>query len=178
MTEIKKIFSFKEFRNVRVLVICALMTALNVVLSLFEIPLFGNQMMIGFQFVAVAIIGYMYGAMPAMIVGGVGDIIGAFLFPKGAFFIGFTLNAMMQGFIFGIFFYKKQITIPRIMAALLASTIIVSLIMTPTWIGILFSSNQWITRGIYVKAITKYPVDVLITYIFLSSLNMAKKLKK
>ena len=83
MTEIKRIFSFEELKNVKTLVVCSLMIALNVVLSIIaEVPLFDGTVMIGFQYLVLVVVGYMYGPMPAMVVGGIGDIIGAFLFPK------------------------------------------------------------------------------------------------
>ena len=179
MTEIKKIFSFKELKNVRTLAVCALMIALNVVLSVIaEIPLFDRTIMIGFQYLALVVVGYLYGPMPAMIVGGIGDILGAFLFPKGAPFIGFTLNAMVEGFVYGLFFYKKKITLGRIMSAMLVNLVVISFMMTPTWIQIMYSTNMWITKALYVSKIGKYPVDVLLTFFLLKSLDKAKVLKR
>ncbi|HHX70884.1 MAG: folate family ECF transporter S component [Miniphocaeibacter sp.] len=177
MSIIKEWFNIKELKNVRNLVICAIMIALNVVLSLFEIPLFGNTIMIGFQFLALVVVGYLYGPMPAVIVGGIGDIIGAVMFPKGLFFIGFTLNAMVEGFIYGVFFHKKQISLKRIVVAFFIQLILVSFIMTPTWIYILYSKNLLLTKAIYITKIGKYPIDVLITYLFLKILNKSGVLK-
>lgn len=172
MTAIKEIFTFKELKNINTLVVCSLMVGLNVILSVFlEIPLVPNTIMIGFHYLVLVLVGYMYGAMPAMIVGGLGDIIGAILFPKGPFFIGFTLNAMFEGFIYGVFFYKKKISLKRVVGASIVNLIIVSLIMTPTWIYIMYSTNILLTKTVYIAKIGKLPIDILMTYLFLKRIT-------
>lgn len=88
------------------LVSTALLIALQVVLSRFlSIPLW--NMKIGFSFVPVIIAARLFGPLGSVAVYAIGDIIGALLFPVGAYFPGFTLSAAISGLIFGLFLYKK-----------------------------------------------------------------------
>lgn len=51
--------------------------------------------------------GYIFGPKYSAIIAGLGDLIGAILFPFGAYFPGFTISAAMMGLVYGIFLYKK-----------------------------------------------------------------------
>lgn len=50
---------------------------------------------------------YIFGPKYSAIIAGLGDLIGAILFPFGAYFPGFTISAAMMGLVYGIFLYKK-----------------------------------------------------------------------
>lgn len=52
---------------------------------------------IGFAFLPVVIIEIMYGTIWSCVANGIAEIIGVILFPTGAFFIGFTLTAILSG---------------------------------------------------------------------------------
>ena len=49
---------------------------------------------IGFGFVPIAVCGMLYGPVWAGVAGGAADLLGAVLFPIGAYFPGFTLSAV------------------------------------------------------------------------------------
>ena len=63
-------------------------------------------MKIGFAFVAVFVGAYLYGPVAGAVVGGLGDFLGAILFPIGAYFPGFTLNCALTGVVMGLLLYK------------------------------------------------------------------------
>jgi ECF transporter S component (folate family) len=63
---------------------------------------------IGFGFVPIAICGALYGPLWAGAAGALADIIGATLFPIGAFFPGFTVSAFLTGVVFGLFLRNKE----------------------------------------------------------------------
>ena len=104
----KIINSAKNLNNVRALCACGILAALYVALYAVKLPLSPN-LRITFTFIPLAVAGWLFGAIPATLVGLVGDLIGCFLFPMGAYFPGFTLSAMLTGFIFGIFLYETNI---------------------------------------------------------------------
>ncbi|MDF2678515.1 MAG: hypothetical protein K0Q97_2867, partial [Bacillota bacterium] len=89
------------------LVLMGTLIAIEIVLSRF-LSLSAWNMRIGFGFVPLAIAAMLLGPVKAGIVGAVADIIGAILFPTGAFFPGFTLTAFLKGVVYGLFLYKKQ----------------------------------------------------------------------
>lgn len=93
--------SAKKLKDTYVICICAVMVALYVVLDMFQLQL-APQIVISFSFVPVAVSGWLFGAVPAMMVGGASDIMSFLIKPTGAFFPGFTLTAILMGLVFGV----------------------------------------------------------------------------
>ena len=82
--------------NPRTIAQLAILVALEVVLSRFlSINLWSNK--IGFAFVPIAVTAMLYGPVTTGVTAAVADLIGALLFPSGAFFPGFTLTAFLNG---------------------------------------------------------------------------------
>ena len=125
-------------KNTQMLVVMSLMTALEIILSRF-LSISAWNMKIGFSFVPIALTAILYGALPAGIVAGVADFLGAILFPIGAYFPGFTLTAFLTGCILGLFLHKKQ-SVVRIVAAVVINQFILGLFMNTFWISVLYGS--------------------------------------
>ena len=130
--------SEKKMNRTHKLVLMAMLVAIQVVLSRFlSINLWNLK--IGFSFVPIALAGMLLGPMGAGLTGMVADIIGATLFPSGAFFPGFTLTAFITAFGYGFFLHKKQ-DMPHILAAVLFSEIVGTLLLNTKWIAILYGT--------------------------------------
>lgn len=115
------------------LVCCALLIALQIVLSRFlSIQLWNLK--IGFSFVPVIIAARLFGPLYSVAVYTVGDIIGAFLFPTGAYFPGFTITAALSGLIFGLFLHKKT-SVFRIVCSSFLNQLICSFLLNSFWIS-------------------------------------------
>ncbi len=97
----------KSKNKVKVLVNVALLVAMEVVLARF-LSINTPIVRIGFGFVPIAICGMLYGPMMAGVAGAMSDIIGAVLFPTGAYFPGFTVSAALTGIVFGLFLYNRK----------------------------------------------------------------------
>ena len=67
------------------------------------------------------------------------DLLGALLFPIGAYFPGFTLTAFLTGLVFGLFLYGKQ-SFPRVLGAVLLNQLLLSLLLNTFWISVLYGS--------------------------------------
>lgn len=149
------------------IVIMGLMIALEVVLSkVLSINI--SFLRIGFGFLPIAILAILYGPVRAAIAYGIGDIIGAFLFPTGSFFIGFTISSILTGLILGIVLYGHRITFVR---ALIASTFVclfVNLLINTYWLTFFIDGSTFSTllASRAVKEIVAIPVmAILITVI-------------
>lgn len=115
------------------LVSVALLIALQVVLSRFlSIQLWNLK--IGFSFVPVIIAARLFGPLYSVMVYGIGDVIGTFLFPTGPYFPGFTVTAVVSGLIFGMLLYKKCTPVKIITASVL-NQLICSLLLNTFWIS-------------------------------------------
>ncbi|MGN7854824.1 folate family ECF transporter S component [Exiguobacterium sp. 22311] len=155
----------------KMLTVTAALVAVNLVLNQFTLS-FGPLLEIGFAFLPIAVLAYFYGPMNAGIASAVADTIGFVLRPAGFFFPGFTLNAILIGVIFGLFFYRKEISLSRIAIANLVVTIVITLILTPIWLNIMFGSPLFAVPRL-IKAVLLYPIEVGLLYRVLKSIQRA-----
>ncbi|MBO4916213.1 MAG: folate family ECF transporter S component [Oscillospiraceae bacterium] len=95
---------------------------------------------IGFGFVPIVIAAVIFGPVPAMIVAGVSDVLGALLVPTGPFFIGFTLTAILTGLTFGLLLHKEQTIGKSIMSVLIVQGVY-GLLLNTLWISILYGTQ-------------------------------------
>lgn len=80
------------------------LVALQIVLgNLVQIAFLTKQMNLGFLPIAAA--GYLLGPVGAVIVAGLGDVLGTLIFGTGAYFPGFTVTAVLVGLIYGWLMY-------------------------------------------------------------------------
>ena len=125
--------------KINVLVNISLLIALQVVLSRF-LSISTPIVKIGFGFVPLAICGMLYGPVWAGVAGALADIIGATLFPVGAFFPGFTVSAALAGIVFGVLLYKRQGNWVQLSVAVAIHCLFISLVLNTFWLTIITGS--------------------------------------
>ena len=118
---------------------CAMLTALNVSVGALYIPI-SPTLRIGFSSVFAGVSGMVYGPMLTGFAGVIADTLKYMIRPDGPYFPGFAINEFLTGFIYGCFFYKKKITLPRVIIARAVITIFINLILTSLWLNILYQS--------------------------------------
>lgn len=129
----------------------AILVALEVVLNRFcsiQTPF----LKIGVAFVAVVMGAMLYGPIGGALVGGLGDFIGALLFPFGPYHPGFTICAAAIGAIFGIFMHigstrfdnsRSLRFFPNVVVPVVFNCIVIALIFNTLWIAQLYSSKTY-----------------------------------
>lgn len=88
------------------IILSAMLLSMLLVLSRF-FSIKSTFLVISFSFIPMMLAGIYLGPKYSTIIAGLGDLIGAILFPFGAYFPGFTISAAIMGFVYGIFLYKK-----------------------------------------------------------------------
>ena len=89
------------------IILTALLLAMLIILSRFlsiKTPL----LKISFAFIPTMLCAIWLGAKWTVLLNVLGDLIGATLFPTGAFFIGYTISTAISGLIYGLLLYKKE----------------------------------------------------------------------
>jgi ECF transporter S component (folate family) len=141
------------------LTVSAMLLAVSVVFGFFKIPITQTSE-IRLQFLPVALEGMLFGPLYGGILGGLSDILCYLVRPTGAFFPGFTISAILQGIIYGGVLKKSQ-SIPRIVAAQAADCILVSLILNPIWLMMLYGNGFIpIFIGRLPKVLIMFPVNI------------------
>jgi ECF transporter S component (folate family) len=156
MSTTKKFYnSFLELKNIYSLAAIAMLLALRVVLGFFAnatLPFFGNSVKISASFLPIAVTGVMFGPFPAAIVGALGDVISFIIAPTGMYFPGFTISGLLTGLIYGVAFYKSNITIPRASIAWLVNTLTVETFVAAYWLYLLYSAGSGKSYLAYLSA--------------------------
>ena len=97
--------SAKEFTKVRSLVTTSLLVAVSMVIEMFSIDI--GFAKLNFAFLAIAIIGMLFGPCMGMMAGFACDIVGYLAHPSGGFLPAYVLVGGLQGLFYGLFLYQK-----------------------------------------------------------------------
>ena len=108
MKSILKMFqgSAKEFTKVRSLVVTAMFVAISMVIESFSIDIVFAKL--NFAFLAIAVIGMLFGPCMGLVAGFACDIVGYLVHPDGAFLPMYVLVGGLQGLIYGACLYYKM----------------------------------------------------------------------
>lgn len=124
--------------NARSVSVIGVLVAMEVVLVRF-LTIHTWNLKIGFSFIPIVVAAVFYGPVTAGLVAAIGDVLGAVLFPVGAFFPGFTLTAFLTGAVFGLFL-KKNPSGKSIILSVLVVQVFISQMMNTYWISFLYGS--------------------------------------
>ena len=98
--------SAKEFKSIRCLTITGVFIAASMMIESFSIDI--QFAKLNFAFVAIAVIGMLFGPTVSLFAGFACDIVGFMVHPTGGFLPAYTLVAGLQGLIYGICLYHKN----------------------------------------------------------------------
>jgi ECF transporter S component (folate family) len=96
---------------------------------------------ISFAYVPIMLCAILLGPAWSAGVAALGDVIGMLLFPKSAFFPGFTLSALLTGLIHGLFLYNTKDNrqfLLRVILSTLTVLIFVHTGLTSLWLVIMY----------------------------------------
>lgn len=128
--------SFKFLDSTKKIVTIAMLFSLMMVCKLFSLPSGFSNLGISLTYLFFSLICLIYGPSAGFMIGFFSDVLGHFLFNKyGApFYFGYTIQAMLTGFVYGLCFYKTRITFTRCFIA----RVIVNLLLNVIWGSICF----------------------------------------
>ncbi|MBQ3956814.1 MAG: folate family ECF transporter S component [Clostridia bacterium] len=155
----------KKLFPLRTAVTLAMLTALAVVLDRFVPVVFTDSIKVTLTFVPAVIAAILYGPAGGATVWGLADLIGAILFPRGAYFPGFTVTAALKGACFGWFLYRLDPIKgffywldPKYLLHVLPSSFIVNFVIglavDTLWISIISGSKTY--WGFFVSRIPAF----------------------
>ena len=167
----------KRAFSIHVLTLTAMLIACQVVLgNLLQVPLLGKQY--NFGFVPIALAGALLGPIPAAIVGGLGDFIGAHVFPAGAYFPGFTLTNVLVGLVCGFILHGRKLSWLRCGAAVVISLAGVNLFLNSLWLNMLaYVPGRGYWAWVTVRApnyLVEVPVNTVLCCLMLQAMKRVK----
>lgn len=171
MKKIKQLFSdsLHEFTATKNLVLCGLMAALAIVLSMVASISIGPYVKIGFSGIPNRIVEFLFGPVVGCIFGGALDLLKFMIKPDGPFFFGFTFNVMLAGLIYGCLLYHKPLSIKRIVIAEFLVKLIVNCGLNTLWISMLYGKAFFVLLPMrLLKNVIMLPIDSAIVFFALS----------
>lgn len=132
--------SWKKLSNTRWLALIASFIALKIGMSFFSIPV-GENLYFSMTFLVVALEAMLIGPAAGMVSGAVTDLIGYFINPMGPWFPGYTLTAMLGEFVYGCFFYEKEIRWRHIIGAKIITSYGVNVLLGSLWSAMLYGKG-------------------------------------
>lgn len=171
MKKIKQLFSdsLHEFTVTKNLVLCGLMAAIAIVLSMIASISIGPYVKIGFSGIPNRIVEFLFGPVVGCIFGGALDLLKFMIKPDGPFFFGFTFNVMLAGLIYGCLLYHKPLSIKRIVIAEFLVKLIVNCGLNTLWISMLYGKAFFVLLPMrLLKNVIMLPIDSAIVFFALS----------
>lgn len=171
--------SSKNLSKIAPLCVCSMMLALRIVLGVFTnfTLSFAPFVKIGFSFLPIVIVAYLYGPVCAAVVSGAGDILSIILANPTGFSLmpGITLCYIFEGVILGVVLYKqsniKRIILAFVLALVLCrlplNTLVLHLMMGIPYLELLmyraailvpFAVVEVLLSSCVIKAVDKVPM--------------------
>ena len=132
--------SAKEFKKLRTIVVCAMLIALYFIIDSYSISM-GSLLRIGFSFITVAMAGMLFGPVASMVCAALGDVLTALLIPRGAYFPGFTLTAIVGGLIYGLMLYGETANLWRALFTKGLVNLFANILLNTLWLSMLYGDS-------------------------------------
>ena len=145
-----------------------------------------NRIAIPKSMAGLMLSGILLGPWWTMMIAGLADLIGALLFPFGAYFVGYTITSILTGFVYGLFLHRKdeKLNNKKFVLKLIISCLIVLIVcnglINSLWIYI--TSKKAIMAILptrLLKQIVMLPIEVVIMFFInlgLDKMGIYKKL--
>ena len=156
-----------DLYSTRNLVFAALMVAMARVLALIpSIPIAHTKL--SFSFPARAMCALVCGPVAGMTYGFVEDILGFILQPTGEFFFGYTISTMAGMLVYALCFYRRRVTVVRIVVANVLVNIFVNAMMGSLWTMMIRGGGYWgwFTVSLSKNLLTIVPKSVVLYFFF------------
>lgn len=167
--------SFGELRHLKTLTVAAMLTAVSVALGFFQIPI-TEALYIRFGFIAIGLIGWMYGPVVGGLCAGISDILCILLVPtnNGAFFFGFTITAILGGVIYGCVFYQRPLSAVRVAIAMILVGVLLNIVLNTVWLDMMGGKGFLALLPLRIgKNLMSIPLNAVVFYLLAKPLSLA-----
>ena len=172
--------AFGEFKNPRMLVFAALILALRIAAKPLSITIAGD-LTEGIGFIINAFGSMVYGPVVALLSGALSDTLGYLVHPSGPYFPLYMITEMAGSFVFALFLYRAEISIPRLILCRFCICFFVNVLLAypihTAYYSIMLGKDYSLTWIRIVKNIVLFPIEaVLLAVIFRSLLPPFRKM--
>ncbi len=166
--------SYNEFKHVQTLTLLAMFAAISIVLGNYTIWI-GENLKIGFSSIPAQMVYYLFGPAVGGIFGGCLDFL-KYLVNSGGkpYFPPMMLSPVLAGIIYGCFYYKRPLSLPRVMAAELVVAVICNMIINTACLSVMGGNGFLALLPVRVfKNVVMWPVNSLLFFSVARALETA-----
>lgn len=165
--------ALSELKNPRSLVFAALILALRIAVKPLSIHIAGD-LTEGIGFIINAFGSMVYGPVVALLSGALSDTLGFLVFPSGVYFPAYMITEMAGSFVFALFLYRAEITIPRLILCRFCICFFVNVVLAypiHVWYYSVALGKDYAIAWIrVVKNIVLFPIEAVILAVVFKSL--------
>lgn len=156
--------SYKELKSVRTITTMAMFAAVAIILGMFSIEI-GNFIRIGFSSIPNGLVAYLFGPTAGAVFSGALDIIKYIMKPTGAFFPPLTLVTVLAGILYGCLYYKKKLTLGRVLVTKFIVMLICNVILNTLCLSMLYGEGFLVLLPARaLKNLIMWPIDSVIFF--------------
>ncbi len=159
-----------EVKNLRALLLAALIVAIRVALKRAYIPV-GDHLNVSIGFLFTAVGGTVYGPILGFLAGIVSDLLGFVVAPNGSFNPVYTLIEALSGGLYALLLYRQRVTFLRLMATKASVNLVINILCNSIANGLI------VGRGVYyymipsiLKNTVLLPFEVLLLSVVFGAL--------
>ena len=157
--------AFAEFKNTKMIVFAALILALRIAVKPLSIPVAGD-LKEGIGFIVNAFGSMIYGPIVALLSGALSDTLGYLLYPSGVYFPAYMITEMAGSFVFALFLYRAEITVPRLLLCRFSICLFVNVILSypiHVWYwNVVLGKTYSMAMVAVIKNVALFPIETVV----------------
>ncbi len=163
--------SYQELKSIRCITLISMLGAVSIVLGSL-VFMVGDFLKVGFNFLPNEFVYYLFGPVVGVVYGATLDLLTFIVRPTGPFFFGFTLSAIITGFLYGVILYKRPLSLKRILVANLVQLVVIHLLLNTYWLTMLYGYNFIAILPLRaLKALIMLPVETIMLYMVIKGVE-------
>ncbi|MGN1295569.1 MAG: folate family ECF transporter S component [Bacilli bacterium] len=132
--------ALKAFKSVKSITVLAMLLGIMLICKAFSLPTGFGNLGISLTYIFFATAAMIYGPIAGFILGILSDVLGYILYQSSmTFFIGYTLQAALTGFIYGILLYRTRVSYSRCFIARIFVNFLMNVVVGSICWGIICS---------------------------------------
>ena len=157
--------AFAEFKNTKMIVFAALILALRIAVKPLSIPVAGD-LKEGIGFIVNAFGSMIYGPVVALLSGALSDTLGYLLYPSGVYFPAYMITEAAGSFVFALFLYRAEITVPRLLLCRFSICLFVNVVLSypiHVWYwNVVLGKPYSMAMVAIVKNVALFPIETVV----------------
>ena len=136
------------------------------------IPLGDSSLRIYFTFFIIALGASVYGPLMAVVAGCAADLLSFAIAPSGPFFPGYTLSSMLGGLIYGLFLYRRDLSVVRVFLCKLTINVLVNMLLGSLWNSMMMGKAfyYYLAKSV-VKNLVLLPLETALMVLIFRLMN-------